>query len=212
MANQKSVPSKKKLNLHTVLQTLIAVVLILGGFFLIAYSGRDRLVGSSSFLRQDKQFTHSQSSVQVVHSSQTPNDGQVQKLEAKPYKLYIPKLHKILYVSDGVIVDGRWIVSDSGVSYLTTSPLPGKVGNSVLYGHNLDSILGRLPSLSPDDLVYVVMDNGSFYKYKIFERKEVKPNAVEILKNSNDSRITIYTCSGFLDSARFVVVGKLVDR
>ena len=38
--------------------------------------------------------------------------------------------------------------------------------------------------------------------------KEVKPNAVEILESADDSRLTIYTCSGFLDTARFVVVAK----
>lgn len=195
MAKQKSNFPQKKIISIRVLQSMLAVALIFGGFFLIFYSVRDRLTGLHK----------------IVVGTSINSTGNIQKVEAKPYKLYIPKLHKILFISDGVIVNGRWMISDSGVSYLTTSMMPGKIGNAVLYGHNLDNLLGKLPSLVEGDLVYVVMDNGTFYKYQVFDRKQVKANQVEILKNSNDSRITIYTCSGFLDSARFVVVGRLVN-
>lgn len=34
------------------------------------------------------------------------------------------------------IAGGKWEITKNGVSYLTTSPLPGSEGNSVLYGHN----------------------------------------------------------------------------
>ena len=195
MANSKVNKSSHKVNSRIILQSILAVALILGGFFLIFYSGRDRFVSNQ----------------RPVVSSQANDRVEVKKVEAKPYKLYIPKLHKILYISDGIIVNGRWMISDSGVSYLTTSALPGNRGNAVLYGHNLDNILGSLTQVADGDLVYVVMDSGNFYKYQIIERKEVKPNQVEILQNTTDSRVTIYTCSGFLDSARFVVVGKLVS-
>lgn len=185
-----------KKNFNSIFRPMLAVILIFGGFLLIFWAGRDKLVGSPQF---------------IVRSSQNPNYSQAEIVEVKPYKLYIPKIHKTLLISDGVISNDRWMISDTGVSYLTTSPLPGKMGNAVLYGHNLDSILGKLPSLNEGDLVYVVMNDGTFYKYAIFERKQVEPDAVGILKNSGDFRITIYTCSGFLDSARYVVVGKLVD-
>jgi len=195
MANSKVNKPSHKVNSRIILQSIFAVALILGGFFLIFYSGRDRFASNQ----------------RPVVSSQANDGVEVKKVEAKPYKLYIPKLHKILYISDGIIVNGRWMISDSGVSYLTTSALPGNRGNAVLYGHNLDNILGSLTQVADGDLVYVVMDSGNFYKYQIIERKEVKPNQVEILQNTTDSRVTIYTCSGFLDSARFVVVGKLVS-
>lgn len=126
-----------------------------------------------------------------------------------PKTLYIPKIGKVLAISPGQVVDNRWVISETGVSYLTTTPLPGSSGNSVLYGHNKWDILGRLVDLKPGDIIYVVSQKGDIAKYTVFETKEVTPNQVEILNNTSDSRLTIYTCTGFLDSARFVVVARL---
>ena len=131
---------------------------------------------------------------------------------SKPAKLYIPKLTKILYISNGQVVGDRWAISETGVSYLITSTLPGQIGNSVIYGHNRKDILGDLPEVQNGDAIYVVLDNGDFTKYQIFETKVIEPSQVEILSQSTDSRLTIYTCSGFLDQARFVVIAKKVDN
>lgn len=130
---------------------------------------------------------------------------------SKPVKIHIPKLSRTLDVSDGFVENNRWKVATGGVSYLTISGQVGKVGNAVIYGHNTQGILGGLWRVQNGDVVEVTAQDGKIYKYEIFERKEVKPNAVEILTQSDDARLTIYTCSGFLDSARFVVVGKLVS-
>ena len=80
-----------------------------------------------------------------------------------------------------------------------------------LYGHNTKDVLGRLWKVQVGDIVEVTDSGGNTYKFEIFERKEVKPNTVDILESTQDSRLTIYTCSGFLDTARFVVAGKLVE-
>ena len=133
-----------------------------------------------------------------------------QKIGSKPLRISIPKIERELQVSDGFVTDNRWIVAKSGVSYLTTSGELGQAGNVVLYGHNTKDVLGGLWKVQNGDIVEVYDSQGKVYKYQIFERKEVKPNAVEILVQTDDSRLTIYTCSGFLDTARFVVVGKLI--
>lgn len=128
--------------------------------------------------------------------------------QAQPVKLYIPKLQKPLIVSNGIVVNNRWQISETGVSYLTASAVPGKVGNSVIYGHNKTEILGNLPRVVSGDFVYVIMKSGDIVKYQVFETKEVSPNQVEILNQTADTRLTIYTCTGFLDTARFVVLAK----
>ena len=134
----------------------------------------------------------------------------VEKPSEKPIKIYIPKIKRTLNISDGYISGDRWAISDTGVSFLTTSALPGKMGNSVIYGHNTQGILGGLWRVSTGDNIYIVLANGEFVKYQVAETKEIKPSQVEILNNSEDSRLTLYTCSGFLDTARFVVVAQKV--
>ena len=130
------------------------------------------------------------------------------QLRSYPKKLYIPKLAKALDIAQGQVVNNRWTVSQTGVSYLSTSAIPGQIGNSVIYGHNRPEILGGLTQVKNSDLVFVVMENGHIVKYRIIETRQIKPTQVEILNNSPDSRLTIYTCSGFLDQARFVVIAK----
>lgn len=131
------------------------------------------------------------------------------QVAAKPLKLYIPKMDRTLYVSDGKVIGDRWEISSTGVSYLTASAVPGQSGNSVIYGHNTIDALGGLWRVHEGDFVYVILNNGQFYKYQVFERREIDPSNVDILGQTTDSRLTIYTCSGFLDSARFVVVSRL---
>ncbi len=143
--------------------------------------------------------------------SQNPTAQQRVEANSKPTKIQIPKLERTLDVSDGFVENGRWKVATTGVSYLTTSGQVGKVGNAVIYGHNTINVLGGLWRVQDGDFVQVTASDGKVYKYQIFERKEIQPSEVEILKQSNDARLTIYTCSGFLDSARFVIVGKLVS-
>lgn len=177
-------------------KSFLSVLLIFAGAFLIFW-GSTRVFLPGGF---------------ILKPSPTPSSFANQVSNVKPIKLYIPKIRKILAISDGVAIGNRWTISETGVSYLTPSALPGQVGNSVIYGHNRREILGDLPQVKIGDFVWVVLSNGDFVKYQIFEMKEVTPQQVEILTQTSDRRLTIYTCSGFLDQARFVVIGRMVGN
>ena len=177
------------------LNIILALILIIFGASLIFWATLRQDFGWQATKRPPEQVVSSELQIPIE----------------KPVKIYIPKMGRTLDVSDGYIENGRWKVAISGVSYLTSSGQVGMVGNAVIYGHNTQSILGGLWRVQNGDSIEVTAGDGKVYKYEIFERKEVKPNQVEILTQTDDARLTIYTCSGFLDSARFVVVGKLVE-
>lgn len=122
----------------------------------------------------------------------------------------IPAIAKTLPIEDGTYANGRWTVSKNGVSYYTKSVLPGEVGNSVLYGHDRKDVLGNIYSIKVGDQIQIKMDNGDMVVYEVYETRTIKPTDVAILNQTTDSRLTLYTCSGFLDTARFVVLGKLL--
>ena len=191
MANSKPHRKKRKkiFSLNKIIAYTLSLTLILSGSGLILFGGYNNWAISPPKIAPD-----------------------TQKPITRPVKLYIPKLSKILTVSNGEFVDNRWIVSATGVSYLTSSAPIGANGNSVIYGHNLKNILGDLPTVEIEDKIYVTMDNGDIAKYEVFEKKEILPTQVEILNQSADSRLTIYTCSGFLDQSRFVVIAKLTSN
>ena len=102
--------------------------------------------------------------------------------------------------------NGHWQATTEGVSYLISSPLPGEIGNSIFYGHNWPNILGNLPQIKPGDTIEVDFSDGSHKKFRIEYTLTVTPDQTHILNPSQDRRLTLYTCTGFLDSKRFVAV------
>ena len=198
MASSKRSGKKiQRVNLSPIFNLVISLLLIIFGAGFLIYPQLQKLdlsVASSKLASLQKE------------SASAAN------LPARPFKLYIPKIAKILYVSDGYVVDNRWSISETGVSYLTSSAAPGQIGNSVIYGHNRNDILGYLPKVTTGDPIFVVLANGDYVKYEVAETKVIEPTQVEILDQTHDSRLTIYTCTGFLDTARFVVVAKQIDK
>lgn len=179
---------QKTLNFLAIIQLLFGLILILAGASLLVANALHKV------------------NLSAKPTNQTAISPQ--EIATKPAKIYIPKLERVLYVSDGYLDNNRWTVSETGVSYYSNSARPGEIGNSVIYGHNRRDILGGLWRVQDGDTIYVIMDSGDFVKYQVFEKKEIQPTQVEILNQTADSRLTVYTCSGFLDQTRFVVVAK----
>jgi len=129
--------------------------------------------------------------------------------KTQPLAITLPTLKKTLPIFPAIVSKDSWQTSPSGVSYLSSSPLPGEKGNSILYGHNWPNLLGSLAKMKPGDRIEIAFSDGSIREFVVAYTTTVNPGQVEILKDSEDSRLTLYTCTGFLDSKRFVVTAKL---
>ena len=129
--------------------------------------------------------------------------------ESLPVNLHISSLDIDLPIYESEIKDKKWEVSNKGVSFLKSSVLPGDKGNSILYGHNWTNLLGNLTKIKTGEVVEIVFSDNTKKEFVVTLIQEVDPDDISILNNTNDNRITIYTCSGFLDSKRFVVVALL---
>lgn len=140
----------------------------------------------------------------VQEEREGQNFGRIQ-----PVEITLPTLKKTLPIFPEKVSKDTWQTSASGVSYLSTSPIPGEKGNSILYGHNWPNLLGGLSKMKPGDRISIAFTDGSVREFVVAYTTTVNPDQVEILKSSEDSRLTLYTCTGFLDSHRFVVTAKL---
>ncbi len=126
----------------------------------------------------------------------------------------LPKILKIdsanifLPIIPSKITGRKWETTPNGVSFLTQSAIPGNTGNSVFYGHNWSSVLGNLTRVKPGDKVEITMEHGKKYVYEVEYVATVEPTQTSVIEDIGDTRITIYTCTGFLDTKRFVVVAK----
>lgn len=125
-----------------------------------------------------------------------------------PYIIKIPSINVTLPIAPSRIENNKWETTSHGVSFLTQSAKPGDAGNSVYYGHNWGSILGNLTKVKPKDIIEITMNNGKKYAYEVEYTATVDPTQTSVIENVGDTRLTIYTCTGFLDTKRFVVVAK----
>lgn len=98
----------------------------------------------------------------------------------------------------------KWEYTTKGAAYLSSTPIPGSVGNSVFYGHNWPNIFGKLPNAKPGNKVVATYADGSSKLFLINTTAVVDPSHTEILNPTSDIRLTLFTCTGFLDKDRFV--------
>lgn len=132
----------------------------------------------------------------------------VEKTGRTPKVLLIPQIDLNLEIEESEIKGNYWPVSEKGVSYLKTSSKIGEKGNLVLYGHNRIKLLKKLPQIGIGSEIYLTSGDGEIYKYQVVKTLIVKPTDVWILDKGEEEILTIYTCTGFLDSRRFVVIAK----
>lgn len=116
------------------------------------------------------------------------------------YTISIPKLR----IDNATVAIGGEDLSKSLIQYPGTA-LPGKRGNSVIFGHSIlpifynpkeyISIFSLLPTLKVGDDIYVNYD-GVSYRYQVETMFEVRPTDIQVLdQDISDSFLTLVTCT-----------------
>jgi len=126
-----------------------------------------------------------------------------------PARVVIKDLNIDLPLIPSHVVNNNWETTDRGASYLASSPTPGETGNSIIYAHNWASLFANLVYAVPGEKLEIEFTDKTKKTFVVKYTSSVSPDAFSILAPSNDRRITLYTCKGFLDSQRFVVVATL---
>src|SRR3990170_6909882 len=119
--------------------------------------------------------------------------------EVKYYTMSIPKLG----INGATVTIGGEDLAKSLIHYPGTA-LPGKVGNSVIFGHsalplffsptNYKTIFSTLPKLQKGDEIIVNYD-GITYKYVVETKFEVLPKDIQVLEQNSDGYyISLITC------------------
>src|SRR3989344_540684 len=128
----------------------------------------------------------------------------------EPKKIIIKDINLDLAIYPSKITGNKWGVTEDGVSRLVSSPIPGEDGNSILYGHNWSNLLGGITKLKPNQEILITYKDGSVKKFVITNTAVVSPEDTAVLAPSKNKKITLYTCTGFFDSKRFVVTAELI--
>lgn len=127
--------------------------------------------------------------------------------KSSPERILIPAVALDLAVKEARVVHGYWEVFSDRAGFGAGSAHPGEVGNQVIFAHARKGLFEDLPKVKVGDIVYV-LSNSNWYRYRVSEKKEVVPKQIEVIAPTADETLTLYTCSGFADSKRLIVIAK----
>lgn len=114
-------------------------------------------------------------------------------------------------VTDGLVANETWTVSDNSATYLTQSARPGTDGNIIIYGHNTRAILGNIRALKGYEKIRLTLSDGSTRWYQVKKLAQVKPQEMHYLDQTDSEMLTLYTCAGFADAERFIVQAEPIE-
>lgn len=126
-----------------------------------------------------------------------------------PRRIIIPELNIDLEVDKSEIVEGYWEVFEDKAGWGVGSGIPGEPGNQVIFAHAREGLFLPLRSIKEGQKIFI-LTKSKWYRYEVKEIKEVYPNQVEVIAPTQDETLTLYTCSGFADTKRLIVVAKPV--
>lgn len=139
----------------------------------------------------------------------------IDTLEAKesidskyPQSITISSINVNLAVIPSAKKNGKFETTKNGVTYLTNSVLPSQTGNSVFYGHNWPNLLGSLKKVKRGDTIELKYPSGEIKTFTIDLVTEMPAEYAKVSLESDQKVMTIYTCSGFLDSKRIIVTAN----
>lgn len=189
--------------LRIVALTISIAITILAGSFLIQRYLPETItpVGIENEVEGIADQTVEESEDIVVVEPQIPQDN----------RIIISKISV-----DASIVEGEnELALDIGMWHLPDSSTPNKGGNTVITGHRFLYTSGpntffNLDKVTIDDTILVYWE-GKEYKYKIYEITIVTPDRVDIEANTNESILTLYTCTPLWTNTKRLVIKAILQ-
>lgn len=123
-----------------------------------------------------------------------------------PVKIVIPSHQIELPIVPSSLLNGDWQVTDKGVSLLSNDPSKASQQGFIMYGHNWPALLGRLQKAQIGEAIILSYENDAPETYKIESVFKVSPNQLDVLQLAKPNTLLLYTCTGFLDNQRLVVL------
>ncbi len=124
-----------------------------------------------------------------------------------PIRILIPGQKIDLKIVEAPVIDGYWETSDLYASHGEGSDDPGQNGNMVIFAHAREGLFYNLKNVKVNDQIYV-FTNNKWYSYRISDITLVYPNQVKPILPTKTQELTLYTCTGFADEKRLIVLAK----
>lgn len=123
-----------------------------------------------------------------------------------PINVYLPRFKTSVDVTLARIFKGVWSIDEQNANYLVSSASPGNEGNIIIYGHNSHEVFGPLRWSNVGDEIVVTNSESKEFTYIVSHIEETTPDDIEWVSAKDTETLTLYTCSGFLNKKRHIVV------
>lgn len=184
-------------NVPTITPTaLIQAVVLPGG-----HTAPDA-VGNASF-NESEIPEHLRGLINVQSTAVVPVDSDTGRI----VRIGIP----VINVDAPVVQGDDWEALKTGVGLNASSGAPGKPGNVILSGHNdiFGQVFRELDRLKPGDEIMLLSEKNA-YTYVVTGTQIVQPSQVEVMRQTEDSTLTLISCYPYLiDTQRIVVSANL---
>jgi sortase (surface protein transpeptidase) len=122
-----------------------------------------------------------------------------------PVRLEIPSLSINVRLDASQVTNGVWSISPTNANYLIQSASIGRSGNIILYGHNVQTILGPIRGIAVGADIRLYDQYGGVHAYRTLKTDTVDPKNLAYIQPEPKETLTIFTCDGLLDTSRFIV-------
>jgi sortase A len=157
------------------------------------------------------------SSTPIIVSDSTTVTDPIPKVIIPKINVEIPVVYDLGTTEESAIQNAL----EDGVVHYDNTPQPGQEGNVVVFGHSSNNIFNEgkykfafvlLSRLETGDIFYLTKD-GTRYAYKIYDKKIVKPTAIEVLgATDRPDTATLITCDPPGTTLnRLVVIGEQIS-
>lgn len=183
---------------------LSGLALVLGAFY---FPGRENSAAPKVTQNTTGSITFSTSFAQepVGVDKKLLDEKNTSSKKAPPTRIIIPSLNIDIPVKEAKVVDGYWEVFDDRAGFGLGSAYPeDDKGNQVIFAHARQGLFLPLKEIKLGQSITVLTEDR-WYSYTVEELKEVTPDQLEVIAPTKDPVLTLYTCSGYADSKRFIV-------
>lgn len=126
-----------------------------------------------------------------------------------PKRIIVPSRQIDLPIKPSRVIEGAWELSDDSASFGLGSATPGSSGNIVIFAHAKWRLFRPLRQVKKGASVYL-LTSSKWYRYEVTEIKTVLPSQVEVIGSTEDETLTLFTCTGFADAKRLIVIAKRI--
>lgn len=136
--------------------------------------------------------------------------SQEQLKKESPLRIVIPSVNIDTSIVDAQIIDGFWETATASASFGLGSAYPDEAGNTVIFAHAKEGLFANLRKVEEEAAIYLFTES-KWLAYEVKEIKNVLPNQIEVVSPTADRTLTLYTCNGYQDAYRLVVVATPLD-